>query len=373
MVLYQEEKTQNETVTWSASGSPQVDISNEGLITELELTAEVTPSATLAGANQPDGLLRVGRNFEITGSDGVYFQLPNEAGGHGSTILHYLNLLDYNRVGHPGGGVTAPQRSYTAMTWWLHCGGRPWQAHDLSAFLPGLNSNSLKLVWHTTANSVMDDSVTISSATLRVSRAYTIGTERDVRQAMNDQQVFLPQIDANGRPLSGITGMVPSWRGNYTAVTTTYASYGLERNLTNSMFLRRLTVASQDETATRPVLASDIATGMQIKYRERDVVELYGDGLMNRWPAGSFLTANSGGANSVDADTSVDFDGHAPRGIMSYDFRNAFHPIYGLNNVGLSGGQSKVGLTITAQTSGDDVFYLEESSTPYYQAVGSPG
>lgn len=373
MALYQEEKTQNQTITWSASGSPQVDLAPNGLITELELTAEVTPSATLAGANVPDGLLKVGRNFEITGSDGVYFQLPNEAGGHGSTMLHYLNLLDYHRVGHPNGDITAPQRTYTAMSWWLHCGGRPWNPHDLTAFLPGLNSNDLKLVWHTTANSVMDDSVTISSATLRVSRAYTIGSEAEVRERMREQGVFLPQFDAYGKPLIGVTGMIPSWRGNYTGITTTYASYGLERNLTPGMFLRRLTVASQDETATRPVLASDIATGLQIDYMSRVIVELFGDGLMNRWPAGSFLTANSGGANSVDADTSLDFDGHAPRGLMSYDFRSAFHPDYGLNNVGISGGDSKVGLTVTLQTSGDDVFYLEEATTPYYGAIGSRG
>lgn len=365
-------RTQTQTVTWAASASPQVELANDGLITELVLTAEVTPSATLTGANQPEGLLRVGRNFRIEGGGNTFFTLPDEAAGHGSTILYYLNRLDYNRAGHPSGAIAAPQRTYTPITWWLHCGGCEKNPYDLSAFIPGLSRTRLDLTWFTTANSVMDDSVTISSATLRISRRYVLGSQSEVMSAMNEQRINLPFANAMGHPFGErVTGMMPSWVGNVENPTAAATDYSSTRDLIVDGYLKRVTVASQDATAARPVLASDEATAMRVRLFDDTLFEVFGDELMNSLPYGSNLTPNSGGAEAAGTEKfGADFNNHAPRGIMSIDLRHIGNPVYGLNLLGIPAGSTALDLTITNQASGDDIFFLYERTKPYFGQVG---
>lgn len=368
-------RTQTQGITWSASGQPQVELDNSGLTTEIVVTAEITPSATLTAANQPSGLLRVGRNFRVEGGGNTFFSLPDEAAGHGSTILYYLNRVDYHRAGHPDGVIAAPQRTYTPITWWLHAGSRTWNPFDLSAFVPGLSSNRTDLTWITTANTVMDDTVTLASAVLRISSRIVLGTESEVQAEMMAQGVSLPQTDALGRSIgSPVTGMIPSWTGNVEAPSATATDYSSVRNLPVGGYLRRITVASQDATAARPVLASDVAVQLRIKVFDDEIVKVSGDELMNSVPYGSNLTINSGSPESAATEKfGPDFNNHAPRGIMPLDLRPFGHSDYGLNLIGVPGSSAELGLTILTNTAGDDIFFLYERTKMYHGALGFHG
>src|SRR3990172_2081407 len=144
-------QTQTAVGTWTADATQRVEIENDGLITQLDLTWEATPSATLAGANQPDGIWRMGRDFRVLGGSHTYFALPNDDGGEGGVLLHFINNYDLKMAGVRGGVIVAPQRTYTPVVYVLHCGARPLDMYgqqnpfDLSGFIPGLNKTTLTI------------------------------------------------------------------------------------------------------------------------------------------------------------------------------------------------------------------------------------
>src|SRR3990167_8209236 len=111
-------ETQATTGVWAAdSGGIQTELNQQGVITRLAATVEVTPSATLTGANQPDGLWRVMKNLNVQRGSTTYFAQPSDDGCMGGTLLHEMNILDGFGPGHFTGSVTAPLgRAYIPVT-----------------------------------------------------------------------------------------------------------------------------------------------------------------------------------------------------------------------------------------------------------------
>lgn len=356
------EETQTETAAWSASSAGiSTDLLRNGVITEIRPTVELTPSATLGGANQPDGLWRVIQNLEIRGGSQTYIALPSKTEPVGGTLLHYLNRYDGYGLGHPISVITAPQRTFTPITFVIHCGVRPRTLHgdlnpqDLSAFIPTSPESRLRAIWVTGGDSVMDDTVNISSATLRFTIAQWLGSEAEVRGEMAAQGVILP---------SGAKCMVPQWSAEIFSHTATRSDYSEERNLPTGGFLRRVVVVEQDDTTTegRGLRAGDQVTGVAIKLK---------DGSVLKRVTVEQMLVNFPPANNVEADdAALDFGGFTANGIYVLNLASHVpasrhpHKEYGLNMAGFGVGEIKLGMTITTYASGDASAILYERLVP---------
>lgn len=365
-------QTQTAVGTWAADATQRVEIENDGLITQLDVVCEVTPSATLAGANQPDGIWRMGRDLRVLGGSATYFALPNDDGGGGGVLLHFINNYDLKMAGVRGGVITAPQRTYTPVTYVLHCGARPLdmygQPHpfDLTGFVPGLNRTTLTLEAQSSGNDVMDDTVTVTSAVWRITRHYILGTHSEIAQEMMAQGVMLPSPQEMGVQ-SAITGMIPAWVVTVDSPTATVADYGRELNIpTDGGFLRRIHLLSQDATADRPVRASDEVTGIKVSVHGQELVKVFTDQLTGKMPYSNVLEAD---------DAAIDFGNHAGAAVFIVDLskhREAHTPgsIYGANLSGVPSSAAKLGLTLTTNAAGDDSLIIYERYKPYHGPLG---
>ena len=351
--------TQTLTGTW-AGDSPGIatDIDRTGYITRISAVAEVVPSATLAGANQPDGAWRIVQNLRIVGGEHTYMNLPADDAAMGGTLLHYMNLLDGFGTGHSILTIVAPNRTYTPITFTLHPGSRPRDLYgrdnkfDLTAFIPALREGQLRAEWVTSGNDVMDDTVTITSAVMRYTLHMVQGSPGEIREEMARQQVVLPPGVPNG--------MVPAWTGEVFNHTAAAADYSVERDIPPGGFLKRICIAEQDTTATRSLRAADEVTGIAVKLAEdgTDIFKAYTDFLTGNMPPGSsFLEA---------ADAALDGGVHNAMGLYFVDLRphaKSNHD-YGLDLRGQKTGAVKLGLTITAYAAGDDSLILYERYLP---------
>jgi len=357
MALRKTTITQTDTATWSASSSGiSTNLDRTGLITRINATVEVTPSATLAGANQTDGLMRVVQNLRVEGGSHTYITLPGDAGGHGGTLLHHLGRLAGFGIGHSGLSITAPQLTYNALTYYLHFGSRPKllgrqdNPFDMTAFIPAHSETQLRAIWVTTPNSVMDDTVTISSATMRFTLNLVQGSEGEIRQEMARQGCAAPN------------GMVPAWTAETVAPTATATDFSFERDVPLGAYLRRIAILAQDATATRPLRADDEVTGIALKfpYQSENLLRFVPDFLKNDHPGGGTFT---------EADDAVSAQGAKPiaaQGIYVVDLRP--HTIgnsdYGLDLTRYATGAVKLGFTLGTNAAGDDILILYDRLMP---------
>lgn len=345
-------KTQTDTGAWAIdSAGINIDLERTGLLTRIDATVEITPSATLTGANQADGLWRVIQNLRVEGGSHTYFALPADDACMGGTLLHYLNRKDFRMTGHPSGSVTAPQgRTFIPVTFTLHCGSRPqdpWgrdNPFDLTGFIPAHAESQLKAVWITSGNDVMDDAVTLSSATMRLTLSVVQGTEAELAAEMVRQGVGM--------------AMVPAWSTRVFAHTATSSDYSEELDIPTGAYLARIAIAEQDATGDRSLRAADEVTGIAVKLplQNEEVVRRVVEGLTAHLDLGTNLTAN---------DAAEQFQGHSPVGIYIVDLRQQGHPDYGLNLIGMQTGAVKLGFTISVYASGDDSLILYQRYLPY--------
>ncbi len=366
MSLRKVTQTQTDVGTWAASTTVGFDVERIGLITRIQATVEITPSATLQAANALDGLFRTLQNLTLKGGAHTYFTLPVEAGGQPRVLLHYLNQLDGFGVGHSKGSVTAPDHTYVPVNYVWHAGTRPRDRYgrddpwDLSAFVPASQEQSLRCEWLTGPNTVMDATVTITSAVLRLTIHRVMGTQSEILQEMQRQGVLeiLPE---------GATGMIPAWTSKVNSPTATHSDYSLEEDVPLGGWLKRIGILAQDATGTRPLRAADEVTGIRLKIVQtgETLIEAYTDGAFaGRLPLGTNL--------EID-DAVTDFNLHAPYGIFPVDLRpHGQGPLsreYGLDLTGelvsLQTGAVKLGFTITTNASGDDILILYERYEPY--------
>ena len=353
-------QTQTDSATWGADSTIATDLERVGLLTRIDATVELTPSATLSGANQIDGLWRLIRNMRIVGGAHTYVNLPADDGAMAGVLLHYLNTNDGFGPGHEAGDVAAPSESYVPVNFVFHMGSRPLDKYgrdnpyDLSAFVPANAESQLRAEWSVSGNDVMDDTVTISSAVMNFTLHRLLGTEQEMLEEMARQEVVLP---------AGAKGMVPAWsalvHGNAAATTDFNAE---QVDIVVGSFLKRIATLNQDATANRPIRASDQVTEMEISV-PKTTEALYRakvEYALSLFPAGTNLTADDAGPN---------FGAHVAEGIHVIDLRSRASSLvgreYGLDLRGQESGTFKLGLLISNRAVGDGTLILFERYQPY--------
>lgn len=373
MAVKKESIQQTTTGTYAASGTITVLLDRIGLVTRYDAHLELTPSATMLGDNQPDALWRPFRSLSFQAGGYTYMTMPDEAGGHGGTLLHYLNKLDGFGQGWVDQLVAAPSQAFYVPRLTFHCGVRPWKRSgdpnpfDLTAFLPAGIESSPQVVWLTTATTVMDDGVTIGATTLRITAHRVLGTTADIMEEMAKQGVAqLVEMVRNGHqgilPDPDITGFVPGWTGQVESPTATATNFASEQDLQLGGFIKRVTYLAQDATATRPIRADDEIIAIRLTIPEKGVTIFQSDAelLTGGLPEGDFLRAADAIALGVVP---------APGGIYPKDLRpygpTDIEQVYGLDTRGRQSGYGKLGRTIGTNASGDDFFNLTERILAY--------
>lgn len=364
-------ETQATVGVWAAdSGGIQTDLNQQGVITRLYATVEVTPSATLTSANQPDGLWRVMKNLSVQRGADTYFAQPSDDGCMGGALLHDLNLYDGFGPGHFSGSVTAPLgQANTPITFVWHAGTRPKlpggadNPFDLSAFIPKASSR-VTATWQTSGNDVMDDTVTITSANIRYTICNVIGTEEELRLAMMLEGVRLPP---------GAKGMVPAWNVRIVAPTATAADYSMTQDLPSGGWTKRVAILAQDATADRTLRAIDEVTGVSLNL-------VRAGGYATRAFVNHFAAIAKVGTNYAADDAAAAFQGRAGIGFYVLDLReyvskdNLVGREYGINltAAGVQGSDYQIGITNTVYAAGDDFLVLFERYMPLYAGDGVP-
>lgn len=349
-------QTQTKKLTWAASTDVQEDISASGAITRIVLKANINGSATVAGAIQPDGLWRVIQNLKITGSGGKnYLGMSGEQMGR---LLHLLNSYDFPMVAPLHDILSDP----TYAIFILHFGSRPQDMFgrdnpfDLSAFIPAWDETELKLTWTTTANDVVDDTVTLASGDMEATIYEVLGTEAEIREEMIRQGVGL--YPAGGGGLLPM-GLVPVSSTKAYAHDADYSDLSSEHNVPTGAYMRRIVLLVQDDTGTRPVRADDEVTrvGIKLPVGNRRLVDLDWRTLVySQGRAQDLMVADDGVTGAVMA-TAAGF------GII--DLRQFGDPDLGLNLLPYKGGDVKLGMTIANYASGDDTMIFYDQLEPY--------
>lgn len=331
--------------TWAASQTVSQDIKASGAITRIVLRIRMTMSGSAAAAVQEDGFWRIIQALTLKGNGGVnYFSMGDEQIGR---MLHLLNMRDkvLPGVGH---GPIATTNDFIFV---LHFGSRPHDQYgrdnpwDMSAFVPGFDDTGLKLDWLTTANTVVDDTVTISSATMYATIFEVLGTRGDIREEMARQGVR--------------QAMVPSSSYFTYAHTGTFSDVSKELDIPAGAFMRRIAILAQDDTATRPLRADDEVTEVAIKLPVGNQRVFFDDFPAMNYACGQCEAtlvddnATTGGALAVGA------------GFGVVDLRQQADRDYGLDLRNMKTGDLKLGVTIGSYAAGDDSFYWFDQLRPY--------
>ena len=350
------------TAAWASATTVPLVLENIGNVTRYEVIHEAVPNATFVAANQPDGLYRPYQNIQVQSGARIFFALPSDGGGHGGTILHLLNEMDGLGVGHTNGGITAPDRTFVPIKLAFHAGvypkrgyGRLDNKYDLSAFIPARALGGMQLTWTTNTNDVMDDTVTLSSGTLRVTSCRVLGSEGEI-QALMMEQGLGPLLAAVGS-----RALTPAWQTDVQIMSATAAQFGLRLNAKTGGFLKRATFLAQDAVATRPGKAQDELTDLRLLVpgRQKTYFQHSVNNFTGRLPLMTQLSAD-------DVST---YGGSASKGFYPVDLReegeNELERALGLDLRNVSPDQAVWGQTILTYTSGDDVLVLSEVLVPY--------
>ena len=361
--------TQQASGTWAGDTTITTALERIGVITQIEMTCEVTPSATLTGANQPDGLFRPIQNMRIVGSQETYFNLPADDGCQGGVLLHYLNRADGFGLGHSDGAITAPSTTFQPINYVYHCGSRPRMPEhptvenpfDLTALIPASREGQLNAEWTTSGSDVMDDTVTITSAVMRFTVHRMLGTDEEIKQEMAAQRVNMPP---------GAAAMLPAWSATrHVNVGTTTDFESEQVDVTVGAFLKRIVWITQDATATRTLRASDEVTRVALLYPKTS------ENLFQSFTHWMNLHNEYGSNLEVD-DAAADFQAHVAKGFYVLDWRSravgheGYKRDYGMDLRGVTNGDLKLGLFIGTFAAGDDTLIVFERYRTYMPTDG---
>ena len=316
--------------TWAASSDlTPVDLPREGLITEIGIRAAITASAAQT-TNQPDSLRRVIQNLKIEGDGGRTFL--GLSGEQAARLLAFLNIYELSSPLHTLIDAAAESQSFI-----FHPGSNPKNPFDLTAAIPAKALSTLQAKITTTANSVLDDVLTISSGIYY----YWINQVLDV---------LVP---------AGL--MVPLGSTLVWPHDANYSDFSKEIDIPAGAFLRRILILVQDETGTRPVRKDDEVTG--VKVRKPKTGEMVMEARWEDLKADIAARCGVMGANLQVADT---VSGHLnlPDGFAIIDLRKYADPLYGLDLRDYQTGDYKLGLTIENHTAGDDTLIYWDQLLP---------
>lgn len=360
---------QTASAAWAADSTIGVDLERVGLVTRIDMTVEVTPSATLDGANQPDGIFRMIENMRVVGGAHTYFNLPADDGGQGGVLLHYKNMVDGSGPGHEGGDVAAPSASYVPVNFVYHCGTRKRDGYgrdnpfDLSAFVPAFNEAQLRAEWTVAGNDVLDDTVTITSAVMRFTLARVLGSHAEIQAEQLAQGVtaVLPSDP-------GVTGMVPAWSARGHAIGGTSSDFESEtEDVVLGGYLHTVWLLTQDATTTRTLRAADEVSEVRISVpiRNETILQM---GLE------TYLSDMPYAAATIADDVVEDFGNVAPHGIMPLRLHahgnGPTEREFGLDFRRLQTGAVKLGMIVDNNAAGDDALILYERYQTYNDRLG---
>jgi len=313
-----------DTSVWSASADlANLNVPRDGVITEIKLRAAVTMSAPIT-AIQPDGLTRIIQNFKLEGDGGrAFYGFSGEQMGR---LMFLMSMYDF---GTPT--ISLIDAATEQITWVLHPGSNPRNPFDTTAVIPAKNLSTLLAKITTTANTVVDDTLTISSAIFSYEISQVLGVP-----VTPDMKV--PQ------------GSSQTW-----TQPTTYSDFSGILDVPTGNWLRRIFILSQDETATRPVRKDDEVTGVKLYvpgksaiYLESNWEDLKVEGVIrSRMPGYQFQVADELAGRQ-----------NLPDGMVCIDLRKfqgaGFSPVYGMDLRGAQAGNIKIGFTVGSNAAGDD-------------------
>lgn len=363
--------TQTASGTWVTDSTIETDIERVGVITRIDATVELIPSATLDGANQEDGLFRLVQNLTVRGSSGTYMTLPADDSAQGGNLLHQLNIVDGHGVGHEDGIIVAPRSLYIPVNFVLHPGSRPrnvWggdNPYDLSAIIPAHAEGQLTASWKVSGNDVVDDTVTITSAIMRYTISRVTGTHDEIVRERNAQGVRLPDVP-------GITAMIPAWSAQVFAISGTSADFDAQKvDVIGGGWLKRVTVLAQDAVATVANRASDEIVEIRIRNvnQSEDLLRVNVEAITAHLPAASNLEADDAGPT---------FNLSSALGVYPIDLRPMTNSggsgqDYGFNMNGVAKGEMELGFVVRTNAAGDDALILWERNLPTGVALGRRG
>ncbi len=330
-------KQLTDTLAWSASGNPTLDLSKEGFLTELDVAVSVTSSASQASDAATFALWRAIQSLNIKGGGGKdYF---NMSGVQMGVLMHYLNLVDF-----PGKTWREIAATTHIVVWKIHFGSRPYDVFgrhnpfDLTAAIPAMDETNIKLTWGCPANNVLDDTITLSSATMRV-------TEHRV----------LPQSFAEERAIKAGLFIPTSSCEAYDPGATKSALSG-QRYAPTGNFLKRIAIAAQNDTAVGsfgPLFVGDQVTELGVKLAKANTWII--DGI--RTDKLQMSNPKFDGMEVVNTPNTQ--SPWAPAGFYNLDFRQYGHQDYGLDTRGLGSNDVILAMTIGAYATGEveQIFY----------------
>lgn len=334
-------KTEVGTLTYSASTVQNADVPRDGVITRIDLEVQVTPSATLVSANLPMGIWHIIDTLRLVGGGGKQY-VGMGSGELLGRMIHGLNQYDFPAIPFVGArDIAAPNTTFVPVVFRLHFGSRPHDNYgrdnpfDLSAFVPAHRESSLKMEWGCPANSVVDGTVTVSSATMKMTVYQILGTNQEILDEMVRQGLD-PSM-----PLSPVSS-VESY-----AHTGTISDLGKQFDVPMGNFLRRIAIMAEDATSV-PLLAMDEITrvGLILPQSGERIVDVDFSSLVTgQMPGGAMLLADEGGTT----DTYL----QSQKGIGIIDLRQHGWRDHGMDTRALKNGDVKLGVTINTYSSGD--------------------
>lgn len=337
-------KTQTKTLTYSASTTQSESVERDGVITRIDAEVQVTPSATLVAANLPMGIFHVINTLRLVGGGGTnYFGMG--AGELMGRMIHGINRIDYPWLPFVGPrDVTGPNQTFVPVVFRMHFGSRPTlygrdNPFDLSAFVPAKRESSLRMEWGCPANSVVDGTVTISSATMKLTIYEILGSDAEIREEMVRQG------------LDPANPMYPISSAEQYTHTGTKSDLSAQFDVPMDGWLRRIGIMAQDAT-TVPLLANDEIT--RVGLIKSDVNERLIDIDFSGLVTGQMPNA---AMELADEGSTTDTYLQALKGIGVLDLRQfGESALYGLDCRNKKNGTLKLGMTIGTYASGDDSF-----------------
>lgn len=345
-MLKKVKRTQTKYLTYAASTVVSEDLPRDGVITRIDAEVQVTPSATLVGANLPMGIWHIIDTLRLVGGGGMEY-VGMGSGSLLGRMIHGFNQYDFPELPFVGArDITAPNTTFVPVMFRLHFGSKPKNAFgrdnpfDLSAFVPAHRESSLRMEWGCPANTVIDGTVTITSAVMKLTVYMLLGTEQEIREEMVAQG-----LDPNSpmSPISSVESYVH---------TGTKSDLGQQFDCPMGGFLRRVGILAQDATAV-PVMSMDEITrvGLILAQLNERLIDVDFSALVTgQMPFGAMLLADEGGA--------VDTYLQTQKGIGILDLRQHGNALYGMDCRNLKNGDVKLGVTIATYGAGDDSFYF---------------
>lgn len=321
-----------DTLTWAASSDKQVDLPNEGLITEIECELYLTMNGSIAADSHALALWRAVQSIKIEGGGGkTYFGMSGTQMG---MMLHYLNLIDF-----PGKNWHEIVATSQYLSWRIHFGSRPYDIFgrrnpfDLTCAIPAFKETNLKFTWTTTANDALSVAQTISSATMRLLVHEVLPTKEGIA-------AWSKKI-----PVSSSEAYDPG---------ATKSDYTAQRDVPTGNHIRRIAIMALDATATGangPLLKSDQMTevGILLNKENRWIFKAREQALRLQNPLVD-------GMQLLDAANTL--SPYDVPGLYVIDLRPFDNPDYGLDARNyskhpMSPGDVKLGMTIGAYSAAE--------------------